>query len=693
MKHNARRKLNAALALCIAGVGSGAQANDEQIEEVVIWGTQVRASSVNLGEEDIAIRQADHISDLLRTVPGVDVGGSHSLNQRVTIRSLGDRNLRVSIDGANQNNYMYHHMGNLQIHADILQSVNIDVGTNSVVDGGLGGAVRFETKDAAQLLREGQDLGARVQAFYGDNASEGYAASGYGRVGDSVDFLAYYHYLDRDNYEVGGGEIEDENGDEVPGTNGEVKGQEGELDNVLVKLGWDLLPGQRLEFSYEGYEDEGDYSYRPDMGLATDIAIADSLGLPLTYDTEFKRDTYLLGYELDWGEGSTLRATVYNNKSTLWRDESAIAEAFPGSPSRIEGKAENTGLNLFAYSVLGRHALTYGLDVIDHDTEYKPDGTKVSDEQSTDSALFVQDRITLGEQFALVPGLRYNYYEVDSHVVDDDFDELSAALAGEWQVSNSLLFKLSGTQLFQGPEIAEVFIGAGVDDAPNPDIKAQTGLNTELSAAYEDGVLGADRFSAGVTLFRTDIDDYIYEYAPPPAGVDARYWKDNVGDMEIEGVEAYLGYDIGGLSTLLTYSIADSDLSASAAYDALDGARIDREQGDTVSFMVDYALPAWDLALHWDLLWVDDLDAGSDLDGASLDNAKDGYTVHNVSARWTPQFVQGLELTVGVDNLFDEYYSSQSSRTGVSAHPRFGELYLTDYEPGRNIKGTIAYNF
>ena len=96
----------------------------------------------------IAIRQADHISDLLRTVPGVDVGGSHSLNQRVTIRSLGDRNLRVSIDGANQNNYMYHHMGNLQIHADILQSVNIDVGTNSVVDGGLGG-LYFIPLDAA----------------------------------------------------------------------------------------------------------------------------------------------------------------------------------------------------------------------------------------------------------------------------------------------------------------------------------------------------------------------------------------------------------------------------------------------------------------------------------------------------------------------------------------------------------------
>jgi hemoglobin/transferrin/lactoferrin receptor protein len=139
--------------------------------------------------------------------------------------------------------------------------------------------------------------------------------------------------------------------------------------------------------------------------------------------------------------------------------------------------------------------------------------------------------------------------------------------------------------------------------------------------------------------------------------------------------------------------MSESDLDAANDYADLDGARIDREQGDTFSLLLNYAIPGWGLSFHWDSLWVDDLGPGEDLDGPTLDNAKDGYDVHNISARWASRGFEGLSVIVGVDNVFDEYYASQSSRTGVSAHPRFGELYLTDYEPGRNIKATLAYQF
>ena len=667
-----------------------------KLEEVVIWATQVSASSVELGEEAFSIKQADHLSDLLRTIPGVDVGGAHSLNQRITIRSLGDRDLRVSIDGANQNTYMYHHMGNLQIHADILQAVDIDVGTNSVIHGGLGGSVRFETKDARHLLQDGQRYGMRLQANYGDNTGSGYAATAFGKITDSVDAIAYYHHLDRDNYKVGGGKIEDSSGQEIPGTDGQVKGLKGNLDDTLVKLGWDLTSNQRLQLSYEHYKDEGDYSYRPDMGLATDIAIGESLGLPLTFDTRFDRDTLTLNYELQWGENSSLTAALFGNKSTLSRDESAIHALWPEDPAYVEGKAENTGFNVLAISTLGEgvtHQLTYGVDTIGYDTEYKPDGSVLSRENASNSAIFLQDRIDLNHSLALIPGVRYDYYDIDSNVVDGDYDAISGALAAEWTVIDTLVVKLSGTQLFQGPEISEVFTGAGLYDTANPDIDNESGYNTELAVAFNDQLFGEDRYAAGFTLFYTDIHDYIYEYASVPPAQGRGYWQDNVGDMRIDGVESYIGYDWGALTALLTYSLSDSDLSADNDYADLDGARLDREQGDTYSLNVDYMLEAYNLALHTDVLWVESLGTGLDLDGATLDNSKDGFTVVNVSARWSPARFAGLSLTVGVDNLLDEYYASQSSRTGLSSHPRFGELHLTDYEPGRNYKATIAYEF
>lgn len=132
---------------------------------------------------------------------------------------------------------------------------------------------------------------------------------------------------------------------------------------------------QRIQLGYESYTDEGDYSYRPDMGLATDISMGENLGLPLTYPTEFTRDTLALNYELQWGANSSFSASLFGNESELWRDERAIQAIWPEDPAIVEGAAENIGLSLLAYSTLGdsiEHQLTYGADIIDYETRYKP---------------------------------------------------------------------------------------------------------------------------------------------------------------------------------------------------------------------------------------------------------------------------------------------------------------------------------
>lgn len=690
-----QRPLMLALA---SALSSPALAQPATIEEVVVWSTEVRASSIRVASEAIAARQADHISDLLRTIPGVDVGGAHSLNQRITIRSMDDKDLRIRIDGANQNTYMYHHMGNLQIHADILESVDIRIGTNSVIDGSLGGAVNFETKAARQLLRSGQRLGGRVQAGYGDNSGTNIALTGFGLLGDDLDVLLYHNALERVDFEVGGGRILDAAGNELAGTDGEVRGLKGDLDDTLLKFGWDIGTGQRLELGYETYNDEGSYSYRPDMGLATDLAITESLGVPLLWPTRFERDTLTLSHVLDWGADSTLRTSLFRNESMLWRDERGWADnpAFASSAGIIKGEAENTGLYMLGETGVGRHTLAYGLEFIDYDTRYEArysESTDLAREAARNRSVFLQDTLRVTDRLYVIPGIRYDRFDIDSAVVDARFDRFTGGLALEYELRDNLVGKLSATQLFKGPEIGEVFIGAGLFDTPNADIDEENGVNTELALAFEDAVFGADRFAAGFTLFRTDLDDYIYDYTTAPPETGARSWKDNVGNMRIEGAELYLAYDIGNFSALLTWSDAESELSAFAPYAELDGARLDRQQGATISLNVDYELPATGLSLHWDLLSVGSVPAGLDLDGATLDNAKDSFVLHNVSARWKPSAWSGLTLTLGVDNLFDEYYASQSSRTGVSLHPRFGELYLLDYEPGRNIKATVSYDF
>lgn len=102
-----------------------ASANETtQLEEVNVWETQVISSSLNLGENAIETKQADHLSDLLRDLPGVEVGGSHSINNRINIRGLQDEDLNITLDGAKiQNVNMFHHIGNLLINPDILKKL------------------------------------------------------------------------------------------------------------------------------------------------------------------------------------------------------------------------------------------------------------------------------------------------------------------------------------------------------------------------------------------------------------------------------------------------------------------------------------------------------------------------------------------------------------------------------------------
>lgn len=663
----------------------------EDIETLSVWGTQVKASSLSMDAETMEIKQPDHISDLLRIIPGVDVGGAHSLNQRITIRSMDDKDLRISIDGASQNTYMYHHMGNLQIHADILESAEIDVGNNSVVNGGLGGAVRFKTKNARSLLNEGSQFGGRLQASYADNAGDSSSLTGYGQLTDSFDALVYFNKVNRENYEVGGGKILGSNGTQVPGTDGTVRGLEGEVEDALIKLGWDVAEGHRIKFGYETYTDEGNYSYRPDMGLATDLAIANSLKVPLTYPTEFSRDTATLSYEGKLTANTRVDAAFYRNESTFWRDERGLVSWSPAAATINQGDANNTGINLLFNTELEGsvgHDFTYGWEHIQHDTDYIVNSASLAGEDAKTNALFVQDKITTDTGFSFIPGLRYETVDVDSAIVSDTFSEFTSALAIEYQASDNLLFRASTTELFRAPELNEVFIGAGLGKQANADLQAETGSNQQLSFAFQDDIFGADNLSLGATYFYTTIENHIYDYAEPSP---RNYITDNIGDMNIKGFEAYVGYDINGLKTLLTYSDAESDLDAAPEYAVFDGARIDRQQGDTLSLSLDYTFIGTDLSLHWDTLYVDDVPSGKDLDGATLENSKDGFVVSNISAHW--ESASGLGITAGVDNIFDEFYASQSSRTGTSFHPRFGQLYLMDYEPGRDAKITLSYKF
>jgi hemoglobin/transferrin/lactoferrin receptor protein len=652
--------LSSLTALVLMANNLNAQETTE-IEDVTVWETQVISSSLNLGENAIETKQADHLSDLLRDLPGVEVGGSHSINNRINMRGLQDEDLSITLDGAKiQNVNMFHHIGNLLINPDILKKTDIQVGTNSVVSGSLGGSVAFETKDGKDMLDKGKDFGARVSSTYNSNNSLGGSLTGYGKVSNDIDFLVYHNYLDKNNWKDGEGK--------------KSFGSDGNIQNTLVKLGYNLNDTQRISLSYDTLTDEGDYFPRPDMGSNANAALT---GAGKTFDTEYTRETITLKHELNLGDKLVLDTTVYSNENELERDENWVGGARSPRPDFIgtlKGEVKTVGLNTKAQSNIDvlttLNTFTYGLTYDEQTSKVTWNGSKYGkDEEATETAIFVEDAIDFNNGLIITPGVRYTNYKLDSSYGNINDNELTYGLAGEYALSETITLQASGTTLYKGVPMVDVLASDRTVMTESGDLKAETGLNKEVGFTYiNDNVLNADKVGFSFKYFRTDIKDVIQAWDGSTPIIF------NNGDLELKGFEASFKFIKGDVSTLIALSKSDTEFSATQKAS-------NYEQGDKITVGVDYKITPF-VDVSWNSIFVKGSGDGVD----SLEKA--GYGVHDASIKYIPEINKNLSVIAGIDNIFDKEYIAHTSRNDYSRG-----IFLGDYEPGRSYKVTLAYKF
>ena len=635
-------------------------AEEVQPEEVVVWGTQVSSSSESVGTEDLAIKQADHMSDLLRDIPGVDVGGTHSLNQRINIRGFDESDIDIRLDGASQHANMFHHIGNLTLNPDILKSADIQVGTNSVTQNGLAGSVSFETKDAQDLLKVGEQFGVRLNAGYATNASEQGSVTAYGMLTDTIDAVLYSNYVSNHNTTDGAGT--------------ENFGGEGDIANTMIKLGIDLTPEQRLEFAYDFYHNDGDYSARPDMNGAASETFTDVL-LPTVYD----RNTATLNYELSTDKHKG-KVSLYSSETEIERDETETG--WTGRDSVNTATNNNTGLNAtFQYDFAAaslNHELTYGLDYIYQKSSSTYDAVKYMSESTNSTGLFIENKVELSDTWSVTAGLRYDDYRRNAETGTADFDDVTWSLGTDWEINENWSVFANTRTLFKGPELIETFVQDQYTAYLSDDIEAETGLNTQVGLNYNQQS-GEHRYGVNFTVFKTDIDDYIVEtYAD-----DYSYLTvENSGDVETKGFELSSTYSYGLFSSKLSYAKSDSEYADSGEA-VNDGDGVSTDMGDSIALTLNYYTDSIDTLFGWTSTVV--LEEDNVLDGAS---SKAGYNVHNLYVQWLPADMEALSVTFGIDNIFDEEYVSHASRSGLARG-----VTTDDYEPGVNYKLSVAYQF
>lgn len=648
------------------------------LPEIVVVGV---LTDVAIDQKEIEMRQAADLSDLFRQVPSVSVGGSVGIAQKIYVRGLEDSLLNVTVDGAPQHGTLFHHVGRVSIEPELLKSVEVQAGAGEATAGfgAIGGAIRFRTKDADDLLAADRNMGGIAKAGWFSNDAYKLSGTLYGRLADDIGFVGSYVRVDRDDMKDGAGN--------------RLRGTSAEQELGFVKLGGQLADDHHLTASFEQRNEKASFGQRPNWPVLEGARL---------FPAEGKRQTAVLNYQGEFDQVD-LEATGYWTRSRFVQDRYDRWGLYGGT-------IRSQGADIRARFDVDAHAVTVG-------GEYRDD--QVTGGYLGDSAvwggwawnaaigrfkekgellgLYVQDHWQVAEPLLVSLGARYDAYDLDqvTYANGTDSDGISLNAGLNYQITDAVSANLGYAEAFRGKEIGDAFT---LEKRPgrislSPTLKPEKVGNFETGLAYDQ-----DGFRASVAYYNMRIKDVILDQigngAPPQ---DAVYYE-NVGRFRAKGVELRAGYSHGPFAIDAYYNHYRSRLNG----DMIEGYEhigLGNSVGDNWSVTAGYA-PTPDLGFE---VAVTRFDTLKDIEvlqrGVSIGwidetqyVSKPGYTVVDLFARWQPLGDDSLTLTAGVYNLFDKLYRAHASVADYNAIPGW-EGVAGVYEPGRDIRLSVAVRY
>ncbi|NND05483.1 MAG: TonB-dependent receptor, partial [Saprospiraceae bacterium] len=339
--------------------------------------------------------------------------------------------------------------------------------------------------------------------------------------------------------------------------------------SYLVDLGKKGNDGHRAKSAFDLYNTFGKIVYRPakDRKLTLSAnynriendAPATWLNFLKPYqvaahredDYQMRRDYNVdLNYEIIRKSGYKYfaRAFYYNNYSRYTFNDN------PGDRSEnninfgkisIDESFVRTGRVGFANQIdleKGRHFFIGGLDLKYDHVNGQPDTVLYGTHQAFSAGIYVQDEITLSDRWVTTMGLRYDYFNLKSAVVESNF---SPKIASVYKVSDRFSARVLFAQAFRNPSIAERFIkfeqGGGLRFEPNPSLRAEKlTFSAELGGKYAFN----NQLTLDGALFYNSYRDLISFQQVAQASGALLYRVINLNKAIMQGAELNVSYQI-----------------------------------------------------------------------------------------------------------------------------------------------------
>ncbi|MGA6579540.1 TonB-dependent receptor plug domain-containing protein, partial [Providencia sp. NPDC089923] len=333
---------------------------------------------------------ANNVNDILRKVPGIGVTGTARTNgQDIYMRGFDRNGILTLVDGVRQGTDTGHINGTF-IDPALIKQVEIIRGPSALLygSGAMGGVIAWETVDAKDLLREGQNHGFRVftQGSTGDH-SIGFGGTAFGRS-DNLDGV--FSFVTKET-----GDIRMSNGDDMD--NKETIG------NLLAKGTWQIDDTQKLSGQLRYYNNDAHEPKNPQELTST----PKNLKVNRTTRQRDAQATYhLKPSSQNWLD---LKVTPYYSEVNI--TAKGQGTPYEGRTQKTSGIKIDNKTNFYDLPVAS-HNLTYGSEAYQQKQTPYAAATQFPDAEITFASGFLQDEITLKDlPVSFIIGTRYDHYK------------------------------------------------------------------------------------------------------------------------------------------------------------------------------------------------------------------------------------------------------------------------------------------
>lgn len=718
----------------LAGLGGVALAQAETVD--ANGGTlMVTAAQQTLQAPGVSTITADEIkkhppardlSEIIRTMPGVNLTGNSTSGQRgnnrqIDIRGMGPENTLILIDGlpvSSRNSVRLGWRGERDTRGDtnwvppeMVDHIEVIRGPAAARygNGAAGGVVNIITKQASNEWHGAWNNYLNMPEHRSEGSTKRTNFSLSGPLSDVVSFMLYGNLskTQADAQFINEGHQSLRTGtyaDTVPA------GREGvENKDIHGKLRWEFAPRQVLEFS-AGYSRQGNLYAGDTQNTNTSALVQDNYG---NKTNRLYRQDFATTWTGVWDNGISTRSYAQYENTRNSRMNEGLAGGTEGifsdsgfSTIQLEDVLLHSEISV-PFELLVNQTATFGVEWNQQRMKDGASNTQAlsggniegigsSNRSPYSSAeifsLFAEDNIELTDSTTLVPGLRFDHHSI----VGDNWSpslNLSQALDDDFTLKLGIARAYKAPSLYQtNPNYVLYSRGQGCADSAgacylmgNDDLKAETSINKEVGIEYKH-----EGYQAGITWFRNDYRNKIEAGYQPSGtstsgGADIYQWE-NVPKAVVEGLE-------GTVNLPLTESVSWNN---NLTY-MLQSKSKNKTTGDRLSIIPEYTLNstlAWQatdaFSLQSTLTWYGrQTPKKYNYKGESVSGTEQStvspYSIVGMSGTYDVN--KYVSVTLGVDNVLDKRHfregNAQTTGNATTNAYMYGAGANTYNESGR----------